>query len=105
MVVARQLKLSRAFNSNVTSLFKGESPKTITIRPPKGDVTFELNVRLDLSRRATTKPLRSLQMKLLLQVLGESTWTVTIWVIRGDKGVGDIPGIRGVSGESAGSVQ
>ena len=37
-------------------------------------------------------------MKFLLQVLGESTWTVTIGVIRGDEGVGDIPGIRGVQG-------
>ena len=52
-----------------------------------------------------TKPLRLLQTKLLLQVLGESTWTVTIRVIRGDEGVGDIPGVRGVSGESAGSAQ
>ena len=105
MVAAHQLKLSRAFNSNVTSLFKGESPKTITICPPKGDVTFELNIQLNLSRQATTKPLHSLQTKLLLQVLSESTWTVTIWVIRGDEGVGDIPGVRGVSGESAGSAQ
>ena len=33
----------------------------------------------------------------MLQVLGESTRTVTVRVIRGDKGVGDIPGIQGDS--------
>ena len=44
-------------------------------------------------------------MELLLQVLGESTWTVTVWVICGDLGVGDIPGVRGVSGEPVGSAQ
>ena len=59
---------------------------------------FELNARLDLSWKATTKSLSSLQMELLLQVLGESTRTVTVWVIRGDKGVGDISGIQGGSG-------
>ena len=63
-------------------------------------VTFGLNVRLDLSRMAMTKSLRSLCAKPLLQILGESTWTVAIWVIRGDGGMGDIPGIRGGSGES-----
>ena len=68
-------------------------------------VTFGLNVRLDLSREATTKSLGSLQTELLLKVLGKSTWTVTIWVIRGDEGVGDIPGVRGDSGEPAGSAQ
>ena len=44
-------------------------------------------------------------MELLLQVLCKSTWTVTIRMIRGDEGVGDIPGIRGGSGESADLVQ
>ena len=29
---------------------------------------------------------------------------MAIWVIRGDEGVGDIPGVRGVRGESAGSA-
>ena len=29
---------------------------------------------------------------------------MTIRVIRGDEGVGDIPGVRGVQGESAGSA-
>ena len=34
-------------------------------------------------------------MELLLQVLGESTRTMTVRVIRGDEGVGDFPGIQG----------
>ena len=68
-------------------------------------VTFELNVRLDLSMKATTKSLCPLGTELLLQVLGESTRALTIRVIRGDEGVGDIPGIQGVSGESVGSAQ
>ena len=61
-------------------------------------VTFELNARLDLSWQATTKSLCPLGAELLLQVLSESTWTVAIRVIRGDEGVGDIPGVRGGSG-------
>ena len=40
-----------------------------------------------------TKPFCSLVMKLLLQVLGKSTWRLAIWMICGDEGVGDIPGI------------
>ena len=64
-------------------------------------VTFGLNVRLDLSGEATTKSLSPLCTELLLKVLGESTWTVAVWVIRGDEGVGDIPGVRGGSGESS----
>ena len=63
-------------------------------------VTFRLNVRLDLSWKATTQSLGLLGTELLLQVLGESTRVVAVWVIRGDEGVGDIPGIRGGSGES-----
>ena len=43
-------------------------------------------------------------MELLLEVLGESTWTVAVWVIRGDEGMGDIPGIQGGFRGSAGSV-
>ena len=39
----------------------------------------------------------------MLQVLCESTWTVTVRVIHGDKGMGDIPGIQGGSG--VGSAQ
>ena len=58
-------------------------------------VTFELNALLDLSRQATTKSLSSLWTELLLQVLSESTGTVAVRVIRGDEGVGDIPGVRG----------
>ena len=64
------------------------------------NVTFGLNVRLDLSRKATTKLLRSLCTKLLLKILGEGTWAMAVWVIRGDEGVGAIPGVRGGSGES-----
>ena len=51
-----------------------------------------------------TKLLSSLHMELVLQVLSESTWTVAIRMIRGDEGMGDIPGIQGGSGGSAGSV-
>ena len=61
-------------------------------------VMFEWNVLLDLSGEAATKMLSSLKVELLLQVLSESTWTVTVWVICGDEGVGDFPGIRGVQG-------
>ena len=63
-------------------------------------VTFELNVRLDLSGKATTKSLSSLEAELLFEILGESTWAMTVWVIRGDEGMGDVPGVRGGSGES-----
>ena len=61
---------------------------------------FGLNVRLDLSGKATTKSLGALCTKLLLKILGESTWAAAVRVIRGDMGVGDIPGIQGGSGES-----
>ena len=61
-------------------------------------VTFELNVRLNLSWQATTKSLSPLSTELLLEVLGESTWTMAVRVIRGDEGVGDIPGVQGGSG-------
>ena len=62
-------------------------------------VTFGLNVRLDLSGKATTKSLGLLSAQPVLEILGESTWAVTVWVIRGDEGVGDFPGVRGGSGE------
>ena len=65
-------------------------------------VTFGLNVRLDLSGKATTELLCALGTKLLLKILGEGTRTVAVWVIRGDEGVGDVPGVRGDSGESLG---
>ena len=58
-------------------------------------VTFGLNVRLDLSGKATTESLSSLCTELLFKVLGESTGAMTIRVIRDDEGVGDIPGVRG----------
>ena len=58
-------------------------------------VTFGLNVRLDLSGEATTKSLGSLDAELLFKILGEGVGTVTVWVIRGDEGVGDIPGVLG----------
>ena len=57
------------------------------------NVTFELNVRLNLSRKAMTKSFGPLCTKLVLKVLCESTWAVTVRVICGDGGVGDIPGI------------
>ena len=68
-------------------------------------VTFEWNVLLDLSREAATKTFSPLVTELLLQVLSQSTWAMTIWVIHDDEGVGDIPGIRGVQGGSVGSAQ
>ena len=68
-------------------------------------VTFEWNVLLDLSGGAATKTLCSLVMELVLQVLCESTGTMTIWVIRGGEGMGDIPGIRGGFRGSVGSPQ
>ena len=61
---------------------------------------FRLNVRLDLSGKATTKSLGTLCTKLLLKILGEGTRVVTVRVIRGDEGVGAISGVRGGSGES-----
>ena len=63
-------------------------------------VTFGLNVRLDLSGKATTKSLCALCTKPLLEILSQGTRTVTVWVIRGDEGVGDVPGVQGGSGES-----
>ena len=68
-------------------------------------VTFELNVRLDLSGKATTKSLCTLCTKLLLKILGKGTRTVTVRVIRGDEGVRAIPGVRGGSGESSGVLR
>ena len=65
-------------------------------------VTFGLNVQLDLSGKATTKSLCALCAQFMLEILGESAWTMAIWVIRGDEGVGDIPGVRGDSGEPSG---
>ena len=68
-------------------------------------VMFEWNILLDLSGKAATKAFSSLVMELLLQVLSQSTRAVTVWMIRGDEGVGDFPGVRGVQGGSVGSVR
>ena len=59
-----------------------------------------MNALLDLSWQATTKSLSSLRLKLVLQVLSESTRTLSVRMIRDGEGVGDILGIRGDSGES-----
>ena len=72
------------------------SPGEEVLRP----VTFGLNVRLYLSGKAMTKLLRTLYTKLLLKIFGEATRAMTIWVIRGDEGVGAIPGVRGGPGGS-----
>ena len=64
-------------------------------------VTFGLNVRLDLSGKATTESLRTLGTKFLFKILGKGTRAVVVWVIRGDEGVGAFPGVRGGSGESS----
>ena len=63
------------------------------------NVTFKWNVLLDLSGKAATKTFGSLVAKLLLQILSQSTRVVTVWMIRGDEGMGDFPGIRGGSGD------
>ena len=76
------------------------SPKAGTNGEHNKRVTFGLNARLDVSGKATTKSLCTLGTKPLFKVLSESTRTVTVWVIRSDEGVGDIPGVRGGSGES-----
>ena len=56
-------------------------------------VMFRLNAWLNLSKVAATKAFGMLLVQLLFEVLGESTWFGVIWVIQGDMGVGDIPGI------------
>ena len=74
-------------------------PVAVDVDPEEGVIVmFGLNVRLNLSGKATTELLSSLQTEPLLQVLSESTWTMTIRVIRGDEGMGDVPGVRGGSG-------
>ena len=49
---------------------------------------------------ATTESLRTLGTKLLLKILGKGVGIMAVWVIRGDEGVGVLPGVRGGSGES-----
>ena len=47
---------------------------------------------------AATLMLSSLLVQLLLQVLCESIWFVTVRMIQGCEGVRDVPGIQGGSG-------
>ena len=47
----------------------------------------------------------TLSSQLSFEVLSETTRAVTVWVIRVDEGVGDIPGVQGGSRGSAGSAQ
>ena len=68
------------------------------MRKGRKDVMFKWNVLLDLRGEAATKMLSSLNAELMLQVLCQSTRTVTVWMICGDEGVGDIPGVQGVRG-------
>ena len=56
------------------------------------------NVLLDLSGKAATKMFSSLVTELLLQILSQSIRAMTVWMICGDEGVGDIPGVQGVQG-------
>ena len=51
-----------------------------------------------------TLMLCTLYLKLTLQILSESYWFVGIGMVQGCEGMGDIPGIQGVQGGSAGSV-
>ena len=44
---------------------------------------------------ATTAAFGLLYLKLVLQVLSESTWFMGIWMVQGCEGVGDISGIQG----------
>ena len=49
---------------------------------------------------ATTSLFGTLYLKLALQVLSEGGWTLSVRVVQGCEGVGDIPGVRGVQGGS-----
>ena len=49
---------------------------------------------------ATTPLFGTLRSKLALQVLSEDGWIVSVWMVQGCEGVGDIPGVRGVQGGS-----
>ena len=51
-----------------------------------------------------TLTLRTLYLKLMPQILGESRGFVGIGMVQGCEGMGDIPGIRGVQGGSVCSV-
>ena len=54
---------------------------------------------------ATASSLGTLYLKLVLQILSEGGGALSVWVVQGCEGVGDIPGVRGVQGGSAGSVR
>ena len=108
------LKKSKLFCSEICFLGHCISAKGVEADEGKADhitnwpvpscakhVTFGLNVRLDLSGKATTESLRTLGTKLLLKILGKGSWSVAIWMIRGDEGVGAFPGVLGGSGESS----
>ena len=45
-----------------------------------------------------TSTLCTLYLELTLQVLCESRWFISVRVVQGCEGVGDIPGVRGVQG-------
>ena len=47
-----------------------------------------------------TSMLCMLYLKLVLQILCESSWFVGVRVVQGCEGMGDIPGIQGVQGGS-----
>ena len=49
---------------------------------------------------ATTPLFGTLYSKLALQILGEDRWTLSVWMVQGCEGVGDIPGVQGVQGGS-----
>ena len=36
-------------------------------------------------------------LKLVLQILSESSWLMGVWMVQGCEGMGDIPGIQGGS--------
>ena len=53
---------------------------------------------------ATVSSLGTLYLKLTLQILSEGGGTLSVRVVQGCEGVGDIPGVRGVQGGSVGSA-
>ena len=67
-------------------------------------VMFQGNIQLDLSRVAMTLLLSTLFLKLALQILCESSWFMSVWMVQGCEGVGDMPGVQGVQGGSVCSM-
>ena len=55
------------------------------------NVTFKLNVLLDLSVEAATKLFGVLSTEFSLKILSESTWAMAIWMIRCGRGRGRYP--------------